>query len=392
MTTDVTISNANEALWRDFQSLAERAYGQPIADIARLYSHADARVALHEHRVIAGGLGMLVPQFFGGHPLPAACLACGCVAPEERDQQLWTRMIEERIRVLQAQGAVVATAWSSASGSGHRLGWGAPTSVFTWTVPTEQLRRSFFDDTGFEIAHGTRPQDRLLQRELAANWNGPWQRPGWWHGWQQDKHPAMTHYRFHRPGQNVEGLLALAIEHGAVRGAHLVVHDFWAASKEVAAAMLAFLGRYNGRISTVLFQRTAGAPMPVLFSQLHRIGVLAAEHWSPWMLRVLDAHQAVRLRGWPDDLDLTIPLEIVTDTGDGTRRFTLRITAGIGELEPSDRDGQVTLTPAQFAVWFAGGYRNQTAATMAGVRGRPRDLRQLIAATADQEPWLPEHF
>ncbi|GAA2798567.1 GNAT family N-acetyltransferase [Saccharopolyspora taberi] len=392
MPNDVTITDADEHLWRDFQSLAQRSYGHPVADITLLYRHADARVAVRGNRVIAGGLGVLVPQFFGGQPVPAACLACGCVAPEERGRQMWDRMIDERIHPLQEQGAVVATAWSTASGSGHRLGWGAPAQVFTWTVPTEQLRQSFADNTGFEIAHGALPQDYLVQRELAASWNGPWQRPDWWQGWQQDKHPGLAHYRFHRPGQNVEGLLALAIEHGPAHGAHLVVHDFWAASKEAAAAMFAFLGRYNGRIPTVVFQRTGLPPAPVLLSQLHRIGALAAEHWHPWMLRVLDVHQAVRLRGWPDDLDLTLPLELVTDAGDGTHCFTLRIAAGSGELEPSDRDGMVTLTRAQFAVWFAGGYRSQTAATLAGVRGKPQDVRRLVAATADREPWLPEHF
>ncbi|MGH3799929.1 MAG: sterol carrier protein domain-containing protein [Pseudonocardiaceae bacterium] len=72
------------------------------------------------------------------------------------------------------------------------------------------------------------------------------------------------------------------------------------------------------------------------------------------MLRVLDLGQAVRLRGWPDDLDITIPLDVTTDTGDTTERFTLRITAGKGELAPSACEGRLRLTRRQFAVWYAG--------------------------------------
>jgi 8-oxo-dGTP pyrophosphatase MutT (NUDIX family) len=53
----------------------------------------------------------------------------------------------------------------------------------------------------------------------------------------------------------------------------------------------------------------------------------------------------------------------------------------------------VTFTPHQLAVWYAGGYRTATAARMAGVQADSETaLTALIRATADHEPWLPDHF
>lgn len=46
----------------------------------------------------------------------------------------------------------------------------------------------------------------------------------------------------------------------------------------------------------------------------------------------------------------------------------------------------------QFAVLVRGGYRTATAATLAGVRSDPQEVARLVLATADREPWLPEHF
>ncbi|MGH3755692.1 MAG: sterol carrier protein domain-containing protein [Pseudonocardiaceae bacterium] len=63
-----------------------------------------------------------------------------------------------------------------------------------------------------------------------------------------------------------------------------------------------------------------------------------------------------------------------------------------GELAPSACEGRLRLTRRQFAVWYAGGYRTVTAATLAGVRGDPQEVARLVLATADREPWLPEHF
>lgn len=386
----LTVVEADEDLWSEYDTVATRSYGHPVEDITRLYEHADTRVALRGGHVVAGGLGLLVPQFFGGRPVPSACMASGCVAPEERGRHLAVHMLTERIRPLQERGAVLATLWTTSTGYAHREGWEAPAQVFTWSVPTDELKRSF-DVGDFEITHGASQQTRLLQRELAARWNGPMLRPEWWDGWKQDKH-GLASYRFNLPGQKPAGLLSLAYSQHPTDGTHVVVHDFWADNDRVTAAMFAFLGRHNSRIRTVEFQRTGLPPHPLLLHNLHRFGSATAQSWHPWMLRVLDLKGAVRARGWPDDLDMTIPVEVGADDAEPPERFMLRIKASTGELAPTTCPGGVRMTRRQFAVWYAGGYSTATAAAMAGVRGDRSDLASLVLATGEREPWLPDHF
>ncbi|WP_406054198.1 hypothetical protein OG462_41890 [Streptomyces sp. NBC_01077] len=68
---DVEFTEADDARWEEYDALARRAYGQPVPDITCLGPHADRRVAVRGGRVVAGGMGMLVPQWFGGRPVPA---------------------------------------------------------------------------------------------------------------------------------------------------------------------------------------------------------------------------------------------------------------------------------------------------------------------------------
>lgn len=387
------VVEADDALWQEYQDLTVRSYGHRVEDVTRLREHADARVAVRDGRVIGGGLALAVPQFFGGRPVPGACLVGGCVAPEARGDRLWSTLLEERLRPLKEQGAVLATAWTTSTGYGRHMGWAAPAQVYSWTVPTAELR-GITGGRGFDIVHATDDQDRDRgrQRELAAHWNGPWQRPVWWPASQQAEHPGMTHYRFALPGQAPDGLLALAFDRDPA-GRRLVVHDFWAATGEATTAMLGFLGRHHSRIPTVMFQRTALPPAGLLQSHLRQAGAACATSWHPWMLHILDPAEAVRLRGWPEDVDITLPL-MLRATGTGPPApMVLRIASGAADLTP--RPGgrhEATLTDRQFAHWYAGGYRTAAAALLDGVHGEPRAVARLVRATAEREPWMPEYF
>ncbi|MEU5583061.1 GNAT family N-acetyltransferase [Streptomyces huasconensis] len=389
MNQQLTFTTADDGLWQQYDQLATRAYGHPIADITHLREHADLQVAVRGGRVVAGGLGLLVDQFFGGAPVPSACLGDGCVAPEERGDHLAADMVAQRLRSLTERGAVISTIVTSSTGYARRLGWEAPVGVLAQTVATHELKRSFPSED-FEVEHGLTDGAEALQHHLARQWNGPVRRPAWWTRWKQDK-STLTAYSFARPGRAAAGLLALATKRHERHGMSLVVHDFWAASQSVAAAMLAFLGRHNTRACTIEFRRGALPPYPTLLHGLrhHRT---TAEAWHPWMLRILNIPEAIRLRGWPADLTTAVPIEIENETGDWTR-WMLQVKAGEAEIAPTQIEGQVSFTRRQLAVWYAGGYRSTPSARMAGVRATSdKALSTLVRSTTDFEPWLPDHF
>lgn len=286
---------------------------------------------------------------------------------------------------LSCISAIVA----SSTGYARRFGWEAPTGVLAWAVATDDLKQSFTGED-FEVEHGLTDEAGVLQRDLARQWNGPVRRPTWWTRWKQDKNNP-TSYRFARPGHTTSGLLGLTTKQHERHGMSLAVHDFWAADQPTAAAMLAFLGHHNSRARTVEFRRGVLPPYPTLLHGLrhHRT---TAEAWHPWMLRILDVPEAIRLRGWPDGLTTAVPIEIENETGDWGR-WMLQVRSGAAEIVPTRVEGQVTFTRRQLAVWYAGGYRSSTSARMAGVHAvSEKALTTLVRSTAQFEPWLPDHF
>lgn len=155
--------------------------------------------------------------------------------------------------------------------------------------------------------------------------------------------------------------------------------------------MMAFLADHHTRAPVVHFRRSALPPYPALLHRLHRYR-LSAEAWHPWMLRILDIQEAVRLRGWPDDIDIALAVDIERENGGTWDHYLLEVKGGTGQITETHTPGEVRLTRGQLAVWYAGGYRTTAAARLAGVTTiSDRALSSLIHTT-DHEPWLPDHF
>ncbi|MFJ4912900.1 enhanced intracellular survival protein Eis [Streptomyces sp. NPDC088726] len=384
----MTIVEADEEQWQEYDALARRAYGHPVEDILRLGAHADRRVVMRSGKVIAGGMGMLIPQVFGGRAIPGACLGSGCVAPEERGGRLAGRLLTERIRALRERGAVLATLWTNSNGYARKAGWEAPAQVFTWSVAADELRRSFRRHD-FDISHGLGAEAERLRRDLAHQWNGPLIGPEWWTSWQREKY-GSTSYQFSRRGEAPAGSVSLSARNR--ERAEVVVQEFWASDDDVASAMLEFLGSYSSSVPAIEFERTSLPPYPVLLHNLHHSESASARAKPGWMFRILDFEAAVRLRGWPNDVEATVPIRIAADGGDSREHYALRIADGKAELSPTRLESRVTFTPRQFAVWYAGGYRTVATARLSGVRGAPEELAPLIRATTDREPWMSDHF
>lgn len=386
--SEIEFVDPDDGQLAEFDRLVTRSFGHPVADVTGLRPHASTRVAVRDGSVVAGGLGLLLDQYFGGRPVPSACLAAGCVAPEERGDRLAARMVADRVRVLQEQCAVISTVWTKGAGYAHHLGWEAVTPVFAWSISTDELRRSF-PDNDIRARHGL-PEDAVgLCERLAASWNGPVRRPDWWWGWKQTKN-NLTPYTFAGPDGAATGFLSLATKRHERHGMRLEVHDFWAADSSAAEAMYGFLGRFETRAEQIDFRRGVLPPDPLLLQRLNRHRMTAAP-WHSWMIRLLDIPAALRLRGWPADLATTLILEVIDG---GPQRFALHLQRGQGDVDDAGSGGpQITLTRRQLAAWYAGAYRSTSSARAAGIQAASlQTLVDFIGATVDLEPWMPDHF
>nr|WP_272923948.1 GNAT family N-acetyltransferase [Streptomyces sp. SID3343] len=349
--------------------------------------HALTRVATENGRVLAGAMGIPVPQFFGGRAVPSACVSAVCVAPEARGRGIAGRLMAELVRGLRDEhGAAAVSLWTPSVGLYRRWGWGTIATPCRWVLPAAQLRE-FRRTTapGLGIVEGV----HAFQQEEARAWNGPVRRPAWWWEWKRATAPATTYHLTDTSGE-VTGYLTATTAPVKPWGHDMFVHELAARDRQSLHTLIGFLGEHASQVQDIHLGPTATPVLSGLLDHLSQFSA-RARTWYPWMLALVDPVEAVRARGWDEDLDVDLVLSVADPQG-RTTGYRLSVHGGAGRLETTGDNPDVELTSGHLAAWYAGAFGSPARMRVVGVRGRPAALRRLSRTTDDREPWLPDTF
>jgi predicted acetyltransferase len=132
---------------------------------------------------------------------------------------------------------------------------------------------------------------------------------------------------------------------------------------------------------------------------VHLLVVKEAERESlveRWMVRLLDAPAAVAARGWPDALELDVPLtirdaELSNNSGD----WRLQISSGRGRLDrtgPPDAGDNLALDARGLAGLFAGIPVSTLRRVGTATGGSISTDARLDAAFAGPTPYMLDYF
>lgn len=382
----ITVPEDDES-FRSYAALAETSFGVRIPDIDHLRSHAVTRLVMRGQQVLAGAMGVLVPQFFGGRSVPSACCAAVCVAPEARGQGIAGMLIEEMADALREEGAVTVSLWTPSVGVYRRWGWESVGLPHQWTVPVEHLKGLSGTSA---VRSGITDKVRAFQQITAAGWNGPVQRPSWWWDWKQLTDRGDSYHTVDASGV-VTGYLTVTTVPVQPWGHDMHVRELAATDPAAMNSLLGFLGAHSSQAHQVHFLHSVMPVLPSLLGAVDQFS-LQSTSWYPWMLRILDPARAVRARGWNETAADEIVIAVTENKKDAGRCYRLRVEDGQGELEPTNARAEVEVSRGNLAAWYAGAFDSVNALRMAGVQGETSILRRLIRVVGDQRPFLPDIF
>ncbi len=358
-----------------------RSFG-PLSDGGRAWwrEHFERNIAAHrglgvfaDDKVVAMARIHGYRQLWGGRALPMAGIAGVVVAPEWRGRGVARMLMIAAMQRSIELGDVVSVLFPAVSTPYRRLGWEMAGAVTRTTLPADALRRLGAPAVPVRRA-GIQDTDeivRLVQREgRRTHASGPLELT-------VDDVTELLSDADNFCYLTNDGFVAYAWHENDLRVERLV-----AESPETIRALWALVGSGASIVRQVYTYLPTHDPIHWFLDEKARTEIQEER----WMLRLLDAPAAIAGRGYPAGLDADVAVTLVDPWLAGCGgSFRLRVSAGSGELRPTDPDSDaVVLGPNGMAALYAGTPMYTVRAAGLATGGHPDDDALLDAVFASR--------
>lgn len=319
---------------------------------------------------------------FAGAEVPAASVAHVAIAPEARGRGLARPLMEALCDRAREGGAAMVSLFASARPVYRKCGFELAGSEIVYEADLSAMPTR--TDVVFAALDLRDPRIAAAYCRKTVAGAGLVRREAvHWHELLRSPADGLAAYGVGR--DDLEAYVVLDARDPAC----LEVRDWFAASGDHAAAILAFLGRFR---SVYPVARWHGGPQDDL------VGAMPDKGWrlvrqEDWLANIVDPRAALAARRYlPERARLRIRLAGLD--GSQAANLILNMDGGIGRIsdEPGADVPAVTVQQAAFASLFTG-FRSATALARQGVLlGDEQSLRTCDLVFAGPAPWVAEHF
>lgn len=356
----------------------------------------DRRLVASEDGRIVGKLAVWkLGQWFGGRRVPMGGVAGVAVEPFARGRGVASALIRHALVAMRERGEVISTLYPMNHTLYRRHGWevaGAyPESrvdlAALHALPSPKLRSTIRPAEEADL-----PALRRLHEQVWRDEPG-----SLWHGAEFARRCMAAHdgvqdvYVAERADEIVGFVTVTRGDAPDDRGFYaLAVRTYAALDLDAELELFRLLLSYHpvAEVVNVVLHQAAATPMFLSERVLRPTGL----GWC-WMTRLVDAPGAIAARGYAEDVDIEVHLDIEdTSAPWNTGAHVLRIKDGQGCLEPGGR-GQVRLGIGPLAALYTGWANPRRLRRLGLVTGAEEgDLAALDRAFGGRTPWAQEFF
>jgi len=361
----------------------------------RQYVAANRRlVAVDGKRIIGHLAAWPLKQYLLGKPVKVAGIASVAVLPHARGQGIASQLAERAVHEANDDGQAFAVLFPNTQGVYRRAGWEV---AGTWTVNevrAADLARLPHPDSDVTLRPpqaGDGKAMGALEAAAAVDDHGRVTRGvARRRMWLSD--PAVRSVVAVRDGKPSGFMLWTMGDDPNAAGdrtsLRLRVHELVAADSQSWLALWHVLASHRSVAGAV---RYVAPPIDPLTTFLRDQAIERAGSPWHWMTRVLDLDAALGGRGWPQHVNVAVPLTI-HDSILGDRSGVLHVASGSAHFTAGD-DAGVHVDVGAFSSLITGGFTATQLAWLGRLQGASRDhLRDLDDACRAPTPWTADHF
>jgi predicted acetyltransferase len=289
-------------------------------------------------------------QFFGGRAVPMGGLASVAVDPYARGRGVATAQLERAIVGLREAGQWISALYPSVPPLYRARGW-EQTGVYERMILPLDLLVALPKPTTHRSLRPARPADldaiHASYLRFACTVDGMLDRS------TASENPLdVFELDIVDVVPGIDGIRGYLTAERP-EGERLVVHDLIADDPDTAGKLLRQLATWAGTLNDVSLRVVDPAVRDLLLAQ----PVLHDVHNHPWMLRVVDLHEAVAARGWPLTArlrPLSVDVEVVDQHAPWQAGRQRIVFDGSSVFVEPGGSGAVRMHARALGPWFAG--------------------------------------
>lgn len=383
-----------------YSALRVQSYGLSPSELEQFPADLQAAGLLERTLVALGGDGDVVGglvvlpfgQFWHGRAVPTGGIGGVVVAPECRGAGVGRALVRAACDAMRHRGEVLSILQPATVPLYRNAGWETAGEHGTWSVPTADL--AALAPSAVDVRRASDADHDAIRRvylRAASAHDGMLARPA--AIWTRRLAPQPGRYAYVASrGDAICGYVVYS-QHRRMPmpGYHLRVEDLAALDWDTERALWRHLGAHRAQV------RDVHTDAPTTALAMHLAEQRIAPVWTQlWMLRIVDAVAAIRARGFPGAVELSVPLTLDDAlVGDNAGAFELEVAGGHGELRAvtAPSVGGPALTINGFAALYSG-FRAPAQLVAAGLArgGTPEQLDALGAAFAGPRAVFNDDF
>jgi predicted acetyltransferase len=360
---------------------------QGLTDLRSVERSSDGRVDACLRRIEMG-------QFFGGRSVPMVGIAGVAVAPEARGQGLARWMMRRCLEEMYEKGEPLSALYASTQPLYRQVGYEQAGHRLSFTVPMSEVDAHERGGGGSWETVGIEEFERLAPayRSFAARFDGMLDRGAyvWKRKFDLRGQKGIGYASRPSPGAPIDAYAVVVQKRKDSGRITVELSDLAFLDAAAGRRLLGMVRDYASMADELIFYGAPNHPLLSLLSQQRAAG--ASKEF--WMLRLVRAADALRLRGYSAAVDAEVHLHVSDATLPGNQGpLVLRVKDGRGEVTPGGR-GEVRVSERALASVYSG-FGSPAGLRLGGaeIDGSERALATLNAVFGGGgAPWMADFF
>ncbi|OKH55182.1 GNAT family N-acetyltransferase [Calothrix sp. HK-06] len=288
---------------------------------------------IRQNGKIAGGLAILsLAQCYGGDFVPMAGIAAVGIAPEYRGSGAALALMQSAVKEIHFKGVPLTALFPAVQRLYRAAGYEQAGSFCNWEITTASIQMG---KPQLPLTLITTEKDilRSLNQKQARVHNGNLDRNEFiWTDIGRSKDAQQYAYLI-GSADNPQGYIIFT-QHRGDSNTHIHIRDWVLLTPAAIQSFWAFLGGHRSQIDTVRYRSALVDVLTLMLPEQ----TAKLKSSTRWMLRIVDVKKALEKRGYPQNVQAELHIEVQDDLLESNNsRYVLSVANGRADVAPGGK-------------------------------------------------------